>query len=64
MYATPSEGTAYLGANQPLNRQPSGMAYRFSSDMSWIDGDGAIHDGGRPTCVPYYQAVRVKTWRL
>lgn len=29
VYAAPTEGTAYLGANEPLNRQPTGFAYSF-----------------------------------
>lgn len=51
--ATPSEGTAYLGADRQF-------AYSFPPDMPWIDADGVIHGGGRPTCVSYYHAVRVK----
>jgi len=60
VYATPSDGTAYLGADQSLNRRPSGDAYSFPPGISWIDADGVIHEGVRPTCVPYYHAVRVK----
>jgi hypothetical protein len=60
VYATPSEGTAYLGANQPLNRQPRGIAYSFPPGIKWIDANGSINDGGRPACIRYYRAVRVK----
>lgn len=61
VYATPSGGTAYLGAKQPLNRQPTGFAYYVPPGMAWIDANGAMHQGGqRPPCVPYDQAVRVK----
>jgi hypothetical protein len=60
VYATPYEGTAYLGADQQLNRQPNGIAYSFPPDIAWIDANGVIHFGGRPACVPYYHAVRVK----
>jgi hypothetical protein len=61
VYATPSAGTAYLGASQPLNRQPTGFAYYFGPGTPWVDVNGAIHTGGqRPPCVPYYHAVRVK----
>jgi hypothetical protein len=60
VYAGTSEGTAYLGADQPLNRQPNGIAYNFPPDVAWTDVDGSVHIGGRPACVPYYHAVRVK----
>jgi len=60
VYATPTEGTAYVGANEPLNRQPTGFAYSFPPGLPWIDADGSMHDGSRPSCVPYYHAVRVK----
>ena len=61
VYATPSGGTAYLGAGQPLNRQPTGFAYYFGRGTPWIDVNDATHTGGqRPPCVPYYHAVRVK----
>ncbi len=60
--ATPSEGTAYLGANEPFNRQPTGFAYEIPANVAWIDANGAIHEGSqRPPCVPYYHAVRVKS---
>ena len=61
VYATPNEGTAYLGVDQPLDRQPRGFAYFFPPNVAWIDASGAVHGGGeRPTCVPNYHAVRVK----
>ncbi|MEO6859387.1 MAG: hypothetical protein ABI323_12520, partial [Solirubrobacteraceae bacterium] len=56
-----NEGTAYLGANQPLDRQPRGFAYFFPPSVAWIDATGSIHDAGqRPTCVPINHPVRVK----
>jgi hypothetical protein len=62
VYATPTEGTAYLGANQPLNRQPTGFAYFLPPDVHWIDANGTVQEGSnRPPCVPYYHAVRVKS---
>jgi hypothetical protein len=61
VYATPTEGTAYIGANEPLNDQPYGVAYKFPPDMTWIDGAGGVHDGSRPSCVPYNHAVRVRS---
>lgn len=60
VYATPNEGTAYLGAHQRLNRAPTGFAYTFPPDLTWVDANGAIHDASRPSCVPYYHAVQVK----
>jgi hypothetical protein len=37
VYATPTGGTAYLGANQPLNRQPRGFAYSYpGSNVPWV----------------------------
>jgi hypothetical protein len=59
VYLTPSGGTAYLGANQSLNRQPRGIAYSLPPIMSWDDANGATNDG-HPTCIPFYHAVRVK----
>jgi hypothetical protein len=41
--ATPNEGTAYLGANEPLNRQSTGFAYEIPANVAWIDANGAIH---------------------
>ena len=61
VYATPSEGTAYLGANEPLNRQPTGFAYWVPPGVTWIDGNNSMHEGGQPSCVPYYHAVHVKS---
>jgi hypothetical protein len=61
LYATPSEGTAYLGANEHLNRQPTGFAYSFSPGSTWIDANGSIQQSSRPSCVSYYHAVRVKS---
>jgi hypothetical protein len=61
VYATPTEGTAYLGADQPLNREPHGFAYFFPPTVASISPIGAVDAGGsRPPCVPYYHAVRVK----
>lgn len=60
VYATPSEGTAYIGVNEPLKHQPYGVAYKFSPNTTWLDSTGGIHDGSRPSCVPYYHAVRVR----
>jgi hypothetical protein len=61
VHAAPSGGTAYLGANEPLNREPTGFAYAFPAAVTWIDADGTIHDGSqRPPCAPYYRVVRVK----
>ncbi len=57
--ASPGGGTAYIGADQPLNRQPSGFAYTLPSDVTWIDSAGTIHDGSHPSCLPYYHAERV-----
>lgn len=59
VYATPSGGTAYLGASQPLNRQPTGIAYSFPADIKWFDATGTINDGGQPACIRYYRATRV-----
>jgi hypothetical protein len=63
VYATPTGGTAYLGANQPLNRQPRGFAYAYPANpVPWVDANGTTHEGSaRPSCVPYYHAVRVKS---
>ncbi|MHB8694305.1 MAG: hypothetical protein ACYDHH_23950 [Solirubrobacteraceae bacterium] len=63
VYATPTGGTAYLGANQPLNRQPRGFAYSYpGSNVPWVDANGTVNEGSpRPSCVPYYHAVRVKS---
>ena len=60
IYATPSGGTAYIGAGEPLNRQPRGFAYLYpSGSVSWIDATGTVHQSSRPACVPYDHAVRV-----
>lgn len=61
VYAAPTEGTAYLGANEPLNRQPTGFAYSFPPGLTWIDANGSMHQRSRPSCVPYYHAVHVKS---
>ncbi len=62
VYTTPTGGTAYLGAHQPLDRQPRGFAYAFPANAGWIDANGTTQDGSnRPPCVPYYHAVRVKS---
>lgn len=53
-------GTAYVGANESLNRQPYGFAYSIPQGISWTDANGSLHDGGRPTCLPPAQGVRVK----
>jgi hypothetical protein len=53
-------GTAYVGANEPLNRQPYGFAYSIPSDLSWSDSSGSLHEGGRPSCLPSAKAVHVK----
>lgn len=60
VYATPTGGTAYLGPHQPLNRAPKGFAYFFPPSLASITPTGAITDGQRPQCVPYYHAVRIK----
>jgi hypothetical protein len=60
VYATPS-GTAYLGANEPLNRQPTGFAYLFPPSLTWIDANNSIPQGSRPSCAPDYHAVHVKS---
>jgi hypothetical protein len=59
VYAGPTEGTAYLGADERLNRPPTGFAYSFPPGLPWIDANGSMHEGSRPSCVPYYHAVRV-----
>jgi hypothetical protein len=60
VYAGQNDGTAYIGAGQPLDRQPRGFAYLFSSSVPWIDETGTIHEGGqRPPCVPISHAVHV-----
>jgi hypothetical protein len=62
VYATPSSGTAYLGANEPLNRQPTGFAYECPAKVAWIDANGTIQEGSQhPPCVPYQHAVRVRS---
>ncbi len=61
VYAGPSEGTAYIGANEPLNRQPTGFAYSFNPGLVWVDANNDVHQGGRPSCVPYYHAVHVRS---
>jgi hypothetical protein len=60
VHAAPTEGTAWLGADEPLNRQATGFAYSFPPGLTWIDANGSMHTGSRPSCVPYYHAVRVK----
>jgi hypothetical protein len=60
VYAGPSEGTAYLGADQAVNRAPKGRAYNFPPGVAWTDVSGWLHVGERPACVPYYHAVHVK----
>lgn len=60
VYAGPNGGTAYLGADQPLDHQPRGFAYFFPPDLAWTDASGSIHEGQRPTCVPIDHAVRIK----
>lgn len=57
--ASPGGGTAYIGAHQPLNRQPSGSAYLLPSHVTWIDSTGTMHEGSQPSCLPYYHAERV-----
>ena len=64
VYATPNEGTAYLGANEPLNRQPTGFAYSFPPDITWTDRPA------RSTRADDHHACRTTTrctsraWRL
>jgi hypothetical protein len=64
VYATPSEGTAYLGAHQPLNREATGFAYAYPPTEMWIGADGSENQGSRPPCVPYYHPVRVKNMEV
>lgn len=59
--ASPSGGTAYLGANERINRAPTGFAYSLPPNVPWVDREGTLHEGSsRPSCLPYYHAERVK----
>jgi hypothetical protein len=61
VYAGSKGGTAYIVADEPLNRQPTGFAYFVPPTVAWIDATGAVHEAGqRPACVPYNHPVRVK----
>jgi hypothetical protein len=60
VYVTRSEGTAYLGPNQPLHSSPRGFAYGISPDIPWIDASGVSHEGDHASCLPYDHASRVK----
>jgi hypothetical protein len=53
-------GTAYVGADEALNKVPSGFAYALPEDVTWSDPSGGLHQGGRPSCLPLAKAVRVK----
>jgi hypothetical protein len=53
-------GTAYVGANEPLNKSPYGFAYSMPGDINWSDANGGLHQGGRPSCLPVAKAVRLK----
>jgi len=54
-------GTAYVGAGEPLNRQPYGFAYSIAAkSLTWSDSSGGLHEGGAPPCLPFGKAVRVK----
>jgi hypothetical protein len=53
-------GTAYVGAGEPLNKQPYGFAYSIPADVSWSDSSGEEHFGSRPPCLPIAKAVHVK----
>ena len=56
-----SGGTAYVGADEPLNKQPYGFAYSIAAkDLTWSDSSGTLHFGGPPPCLPFGKAVRVK----
>ncbi len=63
-YSSPGGGTAYLGADQPLDRPPSGFAYLMPADLTWIDSAGTIHDSSHPSCLPYYHADRVPSMEV
>jgi hypothetical protein len=58
--ASSGTGTAYVGADEALDKAPSGFAYSLPEDVNWSDSSGALHQGGRPSCLPLAKAVRVK----
>ena len=58
--ASSGTGTAYVGADEALNKPPSGFAYSLPEDVNWSDSSGGLHQGGRPSCLPLAKAVHVK----
>ena len=40
--------------------QPA-LPTRSPPDITWTDATGAIHQGGRPSCVPYDHPVHVQS---
>ncbi len=58
--ASQGGGTAYVGADEPLNKQPYGFAYSIPADVSWSDSSGELHSGNQPPCLPLAKAVHVK----
>ena len=58
--ATQGGGTAYVGAGEPLNRQPFGFAYALPQDLPWTDASGGEHFSSHPPCLPIARAVRVQ----
>lgn len=59
VYVTPSEGTAYYGTTPAETQNPNGFAYRLPPGVAWIDSEGTFHDGGAPSCMPFYRTSRV-----
>jgi hypothetical protein len=35
--------------------QSRGWTYGIPLDVSWIDSQGTIHEGDRPSCLPLYR---------
>lgn len=44
-------GTAH-SAEQAISIQTDDWTYGVPLDVPWIDAQGALHDGGRPDCLP------------
>jgi hypothetical protein len=51
---TTRTGIAYASPSQ-ASVVARGWTYSISLDVPWIDSQGTIHQGGRPSCLPAYR---------
>lgn len=58
--AAQGNGTAYIGAHEPLNKQPVGPAYSLPEYIPWSDSSGEMHEGSHAPCLSPAKAVYLK----